>query len=49
MKIRIATWNMAYWQYKNYFEEAWDYYLREIDADIIFFQEARTSKRIQNS
>ena len=48
MKIRIATWNMAYWQYKNYFEEAWDYYLREIDADVIFFQEARTSKRIQN-
>jgi len=41
MKIRIATWNMAYWQYKKYFEEAWDYYLKEIDADIIFFQETR--------
>jgi len=48
MKIRIATWNMAYWQYKNYFEEAWDCYLREIDADIIFFQEARPSKVIEN-
>ncbi len=48
MKIKIATWNMAYWQYKKYFEEVWDYYLEEIDADIIFFQEARPSKRIQN-
>jgi len=48
MKIRIATWNMAYWQYKKCFEEAWNYYLKEIDADIIFFQEARPSKRIQN-
>ena len=48
MKIRIATWNMAYWQYKKYFEEAWDYNLKEIYADIIFFQEARPSKRIQN-
>jgi len=48
MKIRIATWNMAYWQYKKYFEEAWDYYHKEIDADIIFFQEARPSKIIEN-
>ncbi len=48
MKIRIATWNMAYWQYKKYFEEAWDYYLKEIDADIIFFQEARPSKVVEN-
>ncbi len=48
MKIRIATWNMSYWQYKKYFEEAWDYYLKEIEADIIFFQEAMASKRIQN-
>ncbi len=31
MKIRIATWNMGYWQYKKYFEEAWDYYLEEIE------------------
>ena len=35
-------------EYKKYFEEAWDYYLREIDADIIFFQEARPSKVIEN-
>jgi hypothetical protein len=28
MKIRIATWNMSYWQYKKYFEEACDYYLK---------------------
>jgi len=31
MKIRIATWNMAYWQYKKYFEEAWDYNLKKIN------------------
>jgi exodeoxyribonuclease-3 len=48
MKIRIATWNMAYWQYKKYFEETWDYYLKEIDADIIFFQEAKPSKVIED-
>ena len=49
MKIKIATWNMGYWQYKKHFEEAWGYYLKEINADIIFFQEARLSKRIQNN
>jgi exodeoxyribonuclease-3 len=48
MKIKIATWNMANWQYKKYFKEAWDYYLEEIDADIIFFQEAKPSKVIEN-
>jgi len=51
MKIKIATWNMAYWQYKKYFEEAWDYYLKKIDADIIFFKKQdpqREFKMIRN-
>jgi len=49
MRIKIATWNMAYWQCKRHFEEAWDYYLKEIDADIIFFQEARPSKIVEDN
>jgi len=46
MKIKIATWNMAYWLHKNFFEESWDYFLNGIDADIYFFQEARPSPKI---
>jgi len=47
MKIRIATWNMSYWQHKKDFEESWNYFLNEIDADI-FFQEARSSEKIKD-
>lgn len=25
MKVKIATWNMAYWSHKKYFEKAGDY------------------------
>jgi len=42
---------MAYWKYKKYFEEAWDYYLKEINADIIFFKKLglqREFKTIRN-
>ncbi|MBU1198882.1 MAG: hypothetical protein KKF46_06125 [Nanoarchaeota archaeon] len=48
MKIKIATWNMAYWSHKKLLEEAWNYFLNEIDADFYFFQEARPSKKIQD-
>jgi exodeoxyribonuclease-3 len=48
MKVTIATWNMAYWSYKKYFEEAWDYFLDELNADIFFFQEANPSKKIRD-
>lgn len=40
MKIKIATWNMAYWSHKKYSEEAWAYFLN-LDTDILLFQEAR--------
>ena len=46
MAVRIATWNMAYWSHKKYFEGAWDYFLDELDADIFFFQEAKPPKTI---
>jgi len=49
MKIRIATWNMAYWSHKKYFDETWNYFLNEIDADFFFFQEARPCKKIKDS
>jgi len=38
--LRIATWNMAYWQHKQLHQEAWDFY-KSIDADILLFQEGR--------
>jgi exodeoxyribonuclease-3 len=46
MKIKIVTWNMAYWSHKNFLEEAWNYFLNEIDADFYFFQEARPSAKM---
>ncbi|MDO8537310.1 MAG: hypothetical protein Q7S21_00335 [archaeon] len=46
MKIRIATWNMAYWSHKKYFEEAWAYFLNELDVDIFLFQEAKPCKML---
>jgi exodeoxyribonuclease-3 len=48
MKMRIATWNMGYWQHKEDLESAWDFFLESIDADILFFQEARPTDRIKN-
>ena len=41
MKVKIATWNMAYWQHKYLHNEAWKYLLDQIGADIILFQEGR--------
>lgn len=32
---------MAYWSHKSIFEEAWNYFLNNFDADFYFFQEAR--------
>jgi len=48
MKIKIVTWNMAYWSHKNLLSEVWDYFLNEIDAEFYFFQEARQPKKIQD-
>lgn len=47
MKIRIATWNMAYWSHKSILEEAWNYFL-SLDADIFLFQEARRPEKLNN-
>jgi len=49
MKVKIATWNMAYWSHKKYLEEAWDYFLNELDTDIFLFQEAKPSKTINST
>lgn len=40
MKIKLATWNMAYWSHKAYQTEAWDYFLEKLNCDIILFQES---------
>lgn len=48
MKIKIVTWNMAYWSHKNLLEEAWDYFLNNIDADFFLFQEAKPPNKIKD-
>lgn len=40
MNIKIATWNMAYWNYKAFQSEAWEYFLDNLNCDILLFQES---------
>ncbi len=40
MSIKIATWNMAYWSHKAFLTEAWEYFLDNLDCDILLFQES---------
>jgi hypothetical protein len=48
MIVKTATWNMAYWQHVNLHDEAWEYYLNEVDADIYLFQEGRPDENISS-
>ena len=50
MKVKIATWNLAYAnpKYKKSFGAAWEYYINKIDADIFLFQEVRLPKADEN-
>lgn len=47
MKIRIITWNMAYWSHKGCLEATWDYFL-SLDAEFYIFQEAKRPKSLIN-
>jgi len=40
MKIKIATWNMAYWSHRKYESEAWDYLINGTDCDVFLTQES---------
>ncbi len=40
MKLKLATWNMAYWSHRKHWDESWDYFLNEINPDVLLFQEA---------
>ncbi len=40
-KLKMATWNMGYWQHPKIHEKAWDYLFNEISPDIALVQEAR--------
>lgn len=40
MSIKIATWNMAYWSHRALHKEAWEYFLDNLDCDILLFQES---------
>ncbi len=42
-RLRIATWNMAYWSHRGMLEDAWQCYLDTVDADFYLFQEGRPS------
>ena len=44
--VKIATWNMNYWQNKRMVNDAWKHYLNEVDADIYLFQEARPTEEL---
>ena len=48
MRLKIATWNMAYWSHKKYDAEAWNYFLNEINCDILLFQESFPNMDILN-
>jgi len=39
---------MAYWQHKKIHDEAWNYFLNEIDADFFLFQEGRPVEDMKN-
>ncbi len=39
--IKVATWNMAYWQHRAMLDAAWDCYLSTVQADFYLFQEGR--------
>ena len=48
MKLKLATWNMAYWTHKRYEIDAWKYFTQEIDCDILLFQESYPNLEILN-
>ena len=39
--LRIATWNLGYWQYRKHHDDAWEYLRKEIKPDIALLQECR--------
>jgi len=39
MKLRIVTWNMAWWSHKAKVSEAWDYLFDELQADVALLTE----------
>lgn len=49
MKLKFATWNMAYWSHKHYETEAWEYFSKELDCDVLLFQESYPSLDVLNS
>lgn len=48
MKIRVLTWNMAYWSHRNLNEEVWMYILDGIDPDFVLFQEGKRPSFLEN-
>lgn len=40
MNVKLATWNMAYWSHRSFLKQSWQYFLNELDCDILLFQEA---------
>ena len=40
MKLRAATWNMAYWSHRKLETQAWNYSIRELGCDVLLTQES---------
>lgn len=47
--LRIATWNMGYWQYRSFHNEAWNYLKDEIKPDIALLQESNPPLSFENN
>lgn len=47
MRLKVITWNMAYWSHKTLLEEAWSYLL-SLNADIFIVQESRRPTSLKN-
>lgn len=45
MMMKIATWNMGYWQHKNQAQRAWEYLENVIAPDVALVQEAVPPKQ----
>jgi len=48
MKIKLATWNMAHWSHKKHSFEAWNYFVNELDCDILLCQESFPDYKVLN-
>ena len=42
--MKVATWNLGYWQFSRYHDEAWAYLRERIQPDVALLQEVSIPK-----